>query len=332
MRFFFIDDSDRQLQDPAQFVRSEVPRRAHDLSAGAAGYVVDRDLVDTINVALALGAPLLLTGAPGTGKTQLAHWLVYKLSAGAPALHPELTETPIDNKPEAWEQPFTLHTRSTTTWRDLLYSFDTVRYFHDGMDRTRSERGQPPIRPQDYVTPGPLWRAFAAMKEGVPAVVLIDEIDKAPRDFPNDLLHELDQYSFRVPELADRRIDRPDGARPPVLIITSNDERKLPGPFLRRCVVHHLKLDDKVLRKAALRRKPTDFPDLPDPLIDEAIGLLLRLQSDRLSRKPATAELISWLTALGALKVTVLDRARLPALGALLKDEEDRKLAGQLLG
>jgi MoxR-like ATPase len=337
---FFLVQADGPPRPPAWFGEHKVPKRLHLLSEGAAEYVPDGKLVTAVNVALAIGAPLLLTGAPGTGKTQLAHWLAWKLSAHDLPPRRGRTDTPTDLDPAAWKQPFTFHTKSTSTWRDLLYSFDTVRYFHDGMDRTRAERGEAAVQPVDYVTPGVLWRALATMHEGLPAVLLIDEIDKAPRDFPNDLLHELDQFRFVVPELQNREIAGPEDKRPPVVVITSNDERKLPGPFLRRCVVHHLALDERVVRAAVARWREHDLTGLSDRTVDRAIGILMKLQSEKLSRKPATAELLAWLTAIDREHGDPVhgDRAPLdnpddlPAVGALIKDEEDRKQLGKLLG
>jgi MoxR-like ATPase len=324
-------DPDRPA-DPGWYAEHRVPEFLRSHAVGAADYVADEALVTACNVALALGAPLLVTGDPGTGKTQLAHWLVDRLGARTLTREERTTGTPIDDHGEAWRQPFALHTKSTTTWRDLLYAWDAVRYFHDGMRRQEGETQA--LEPRDYVTPGPLWQALVASHADVPSVVLIDEIDKAPRDFPNDLLHELDQYGFvvpEVPELAKVGVRRKPDRAPPLVVVTSNNERRLPDAFLRRCVFHHLELSREVV-VAAVKARKKEFESLDDAVLNKAIDLLLRLanKDDRsltLSRRPGTAELLSWLTALHRVwggEVTLEGpAARWPGIRTLIKDRDD---------
>lgn len=209
--------------------------------------------------------------------------------------------------------------RSTTTAEDLLYRFDAVAYLHAANDP--ENRGKK-LDKADFIDPGPLWKAYEA--DG-PSVVLIDEIDKAPRDFPNDLLNVLDQHEFAVPEL-NRTIRR--RSLPPVVVITSNSERRLPEPFLRRCVFHHIEFDEGLLRRVVAARIG-DFPNLPDAVREAAIQRFLELRGRDARKKPATAELLVWLTVLAARGgVTVADLTNcrlneLPARSTLVKDRDD---------
>jgi MoxR-like ATPase len=256
-------------------------------------------LAASVNVALAVGAPLL---EPGTGKTQVAHHLAWYFGV------------PI----------FVLDVRSTTTGNDLLYRFDHVAYFHASQD---PDKARDQIDPADFVRPGPLW---SAMKSAQSAVVLIDEIDKAPRDFPNDLLGVLDQGRFEVLETGEQ-VGRRPGVAPPVVVITSNSERRLPEPFLRRCIFHHIAFDETLLRRAVEARRES-FPDLSATTIDVAIRRLLEIREKNLRKPPATAELLVWLAILSAQGFADHDHLRevplpqLPALAALIKDREDLDL------
>lgn len=218
------DDHEGPLEDPE--VLRQRPFAAVDasLTVNAARFVPGEQLETAINTAIAVGEPLLITGEPGTGKTQAAYYVAYKLGL-EPVLH--------------------FQVKSDGNAQDLLYHFDTVRYFHDA----HFSKSAAPLNKADYVEPRALWQAMASPH---PRVLLIDEIDKAPRDFPNDLLHELDQMEFTVAETG-KTIRAPRTQRP-IVVITSNSERRLPEPFLRRCVYHHIRFDDNLVAKAVEKR------------------------------------------------------------------------------
>jgi MoxR-like ATPase len=304
-RFHLVDegpnDASSRRARRAALADRRMPEALGDHRAAAAAFQPSPELVTAVNLALSVGAPLLLTGEPGTGKTQVAHYLAWYF--------------------DVEDALFPLFVRSTTTAADLVYRFDAVAYFRAASDPVR--RGERFDR-GDFVERGPLWRAYA--HEG-PSIVLIDEVDKAPRDFPNDLLHVLDQHSFDVPE-AGLTVGRQGGAPPPVVVITSNSERRLPEPFLRRCIFHHIELTEDLLRRAVAARAG-DFPRLDPEVREAALRRFLELRGLGLRKRPATAELLVWLTLLSAqgghrasdlLGCPLRD---LPALAALVKDRDD---------
>jgi len=297
--FELLAPDDRRPERREAVARRELPPTLGSHREAARFFQPDGDLVDAVNAALAVGAPLLLTGEAGTGKTQVAFYLAWYFGLE--------------------DQLYSLYVRSTTTAEDLLYRFDAVAYLHAANDPAR--RGAE-ISKADFVEKGPLWLAYEA---GGPAVVLLDEIDKAPRDFPNDLLNVLDQHTFHVPE-ADRKVSRGE-APPPIVVITSNSERRLPEPFLRRCIFHHIEFTEELLRRAVEARMG-DFPNLTAEVREAALQRFLELRGRDLRKKPATAELLVWLTILsargGATAEALSGPLRsLPALAALVKDRDD---------
>jgi len=270
--------------------------------ADARRFVPGKRLETAINTAISVGEPLLITGEPGTGKTQSAYYTAYKLNV-EPVIH--------------------FQVKSESTARDLLYNFDTVRYFHAAHVEKEEKKE---LNKKDYREKRALWHAFDRSREtGLPCVVLIDEIDKAPRDFPNDLLHELDKMEFTVIE-TDEKIKAPKNLRP-IVFITSNSERRLPEPFLRRCVFHHIEFTDKMIELAVEARKE-EYVNLSKEFRKMAVQRFLALRERNLRKMPATGELLVWLKVLSAAVGTnpeklEEDLANLPYLGALLKDHQD---------
>jgi MoxR-like ATPase len=260
-----------------------------DQFQGTASYIASDELRHAVNVAVALARPLLVRGEPGTGKTLLAENL-------ASALHLPLIR---------W------HVKSTTKARDGLYVYDTVARLHDSRFGDAAD-----VRDiARYIKLGPLGEALAAPSR---VVLLIDEIDKADLEFPNDLLHELDVMRFRIDETG-REIA---AAERPIVVITSNNEKELPDAFLRRCVFHYIQFPSRELMAEIVR---VHHPDITDRVLDNALEMFFGLRATpRLRKKPSTSELIDWICAL---KKAGVDLTRvsggIPFLGTLLKTEQD---------
>jgi MoxR-like ATPase len=299
--FRILDPTRRDPSQREAFEAQQIPPSIGSHKVAAEHFQPHEELVLAINAALAVGAPLLLTGEPGTGKTQVAFWIAWHFG--------------IDDR------LFPFHVRSTALAGDLLYRFDTIGYFHAAQDPSR--RGKP-IERGEFIQKGELWKAFIAEAR---SIVVIDEIDKAPRDFPNDLLHVLEQHTFKVMETGEVIARRP-GAPPPLVVITSNSERRLPEPFLRRCIFHHIEFTPELVRRAVAARVG-DFPRLDEATREAAVERFLELRERDLRKKPATSELLVWLillSARGGISATDLRRTplrSLPALSALIKDRDD---------
>jgi MoxR-like ATPase len=255
---------------------------------GTFSYLTSDALEAAVNCALALEKPLLVKGEPGTGKTLLAEALSSALEA------PLLT----------W------HVKSTTRAQDGLYVYDTVARLYD------SRFGDGDVKDiRRYIKYGPLGESFRAPER---VVLLIDEVDKADLEFPNDLLHELDRMRFRVSETGDEVVAR----QRPVVVITSNNEKDLPDAFLRRCVFHFIDFPEQELMK---RIVGVHHPEAERSLIDQCLSIFYEIRGmSRIRKRPSTSELVDWIAVLQRAGVTSvkLDR-ELPFLGALLKKEQD---------
>ncbi len=259
-----------------------------DQFQGSPDYVTSEPLRNAVNVSIALGRPLLIRGEPGTGKTLLAHSIARGLG----------------KKLIVW------NVKSTTKAQEGLYIYDTVQRLNDSRfgDKDLSDIKQ-------YIKLGKLGQAFGAPERGV---LLIDEVDKADIEFPNDLLNELDEMSFHIPETNETIT----AVHRPITIITSNAEKELPDAFLRRCIFHYIEFPAPELMEEIVL---VHFPDIKNSLLREALKTFYALREiDEFRKKPSTSELVDWIQALiaGGIPHDSVSR-KIPFIGALLKKETD---------
>ncbi|RZF77177.1 MoxR family ATPase [Pseudoalteromonas sp. CO325X] len=267
-------------------------------------YIASSALKQAVNAAIALQKPLLIKGEPGTGKTLLAEELAKSVGS-------ELIQ---------W------HIKSTTKAQQGLYEYDAVSRLRD------SQLGDERVHDiGNYIVKGKLWQAFASDEQGPRPVLLIDEIDKADIEFPNDLLLELDKMEFFVYETGERVVAK----QRPIVIITSNNEKELPDAFLRRCFFHYIDFPSPEEMQQIV---DVHYPDIKQTLLREALEVFFGLrQVDGLKKKPSTSELLDWLKLLMAEDISpeVLQQSAdkgglMPLFGALLKNEQDVSLIEKL--
>lgn len=264
--------------------------------SGTGDYIASQELQNSVNVAVALGRPLLIKGEPGTGKTMLARSIAESL----------------DKELLIW------NIKSTTKAKDGLYIYDTVQRLYD------SQFGDHDVADiSHYIKLGRLGEAFAAPKQ---VVLLIDEVDKADIEFPNDLLWELDIMSFHIPETR----ETVEALHRPIVVVTSNAEKELPDAFLRRCIFHYIDFPDPEMMTEIVK---VHYPKLDKKLLDDALEAFYWLRSvGSLQKKPSTSELLDWVQALstGGIEPGQIVE-QLPFLGVLIKKDQDFKTILQRL-
>jgi len=259
-----------------------------DRFSGSPDYVISEPLKNAVNVTIALERPLLIRGEPGTGKTLLAHSIAKGLG----------------------KRLIVWNIKSTTKAQEGLYVYDTVQRLND------SRFGGSDVSDiKQYIKLGKLGQAFVSPEQ---VVLLIDEIDKADLEFPNDLLNELEEMSFYIPETNETIT----ATHRPIVVITSNAEKELPDAFLRRCIFHYIEFPHSALMEEIVR---VHFPNIKDNLLREALKTFYKLREiDDFRKKPSTSELIDWIRALiaGGIPHDKVS-SEIPFVGTLLKKETD---------
>jgi len=281
-------DKKLNIQVPRLLIRSFSPD----------DYILHEELKNAIEVAIALNQPLLLTGEPGTGKTKLAFKIAHELAK--------------DNSMgyKFKNKPLIFYTKTTSNARDLFYTYDALSHFQEANLKREVGQGAPPTA--NFIELQALGKAIAETNPSnvdvskfktelspspVSSVVLIDEIDKAPRDFTNDILNEIENYHFQIREQDSYAVDRDDNQRI-VVIMTSNSEKNLPDAFLRRCVFYNIPFPNKKLLLKIVQKQLGSETKFTEKLLDELIDKFNEIREKAVRKPPATAELIAWLRIL----------------------------------
>jgi MoxR-like ATPase len=323
MKFpFYTGDGNGKRHDAP----TELPVSRRALLMKPEKYIADPGLADACNVALLLGKPLLLSGEPGTGKTQFAFSLAWELG---------------------FDEPLVFETKSSSKARDLFYSYDTLKRFQDaqsGVSRstlayiTYNALGIAVLRSRNPSEVEEILPSHIVHKRKSRSVVLIDEVDKAPRDFPNDILNELEQMYFRMPELGGIKVDA-DPALLPILVITSNSEKDLPDAFLRRCIYYNIPFPENERLSEIVANQIGLYSVGSSAFLRDALDIFLSLRTPHvgLRKKPATAELLDWMLTLRKLSqgqenpFANKPEIALKTIGCLTKNAVDQIKASEIV-
>ena len=289
---------EEQVIEPANLPQDKITEDDFEpITVKKEPYLPGDEIIKVVNLSITLGRPLLLQGEPGCGKTRLAYFIAYALGL------------PLEVS----------YIKSTSRAKDLLYTYDAVARLYDAQIKRKASNEQ--LNKRKYIELGPLGRAILRAQAGRRSVVLIDEIDKADIDFPNDLLWELDQLEFTISELGEEYKAGDDPNVRPIVIITDNEEKALPVAFLRRCIFHYMEFPKSIER---LQEIISLHYQVTSPLTAKAINVIENLRHLDLKKKPGLSELIDWVGFAHASNLSEKDLENLEYIGAILKHKQDQ--------